>query len=85
MLDEPLNGVDLLTRDSIQELLIKYAPEDGSILISSHMVEELERMVDRAIFMKDGQMVMATDPEKLRISEGLSIADKYRQLYSKEA
>lgn len=85
MLDEPLNGIDLLARDSIQELLIKYAPIDGSILISSHMVEELERMVDRTIFMKEGKMVLDTDSEELRINEGLSIADKYRQLYSEEA
>jgi ABC-2 type transport system ATP-binding protein len=85
MLDEPLNGIDLLARDSIQELLIKYAPENGSILISSHMVEELERMVDRTIFMKNGRLVADTDVEELRMREGLSVADKYRQLYSEEA
>jgi ABC-2 type transport system ATP-binding protein len=48
-------------------------------------VEELERMVDRTIFMKNGRLVADTDVEELRMREGLSVADKYRQLYSEEA
>ena len=85
LLDEPFNGIDLIARDYISKLLIRYAPEDGVVVISSHMVEEIEKMIDVAVFMKQGRLELVSDVEKLRAEENISLADKYRQLYSKEA
>jgi ABC-2 type transport system ATP-binding protein len=49
------------------------------------MVEEIEKMIDVAVFMKQGRLELVSDVEKLRAEENISLADKYRQLYSKEA
>ncbi|MCR4673406.1 MAG: ABC transporter ATP-binding protein [Lachnospiraceae bacterium] len=84
LLDEPLNGIDLMSRDTIIKTIIGYAPENGCVVISSHMVEELEKTVDYAIFMRDGSIVFHTDVEELREKEAKSIVDKYREIYSGE-
>ncbi|MEE3356209.1 MAG: ABC transporter ATP-binding protein [Candidatus Weimeria sp.] len=81
LLDEPLNGIDLLTRESILKTLISHADPSRAMVISSHMVEELEPIVDTAVFMKEGRIVLQTDVESLREKEGLSIVEKYRQIY----
>jgi len=80
LLDEPLNGIDLIARDQVMELIISHASKDSTLLLSSHLVEEMERFISKAIFVKDGNMVASLDVEDLRIKEGLSLAEKYRQL-----
>ena len=81
LLDEPFNGIDLLTRDTLSHLIIGALSEGSSLVISSHMVEELEPIVDTAVFMKSGVLAAVCDVEGLRIRENKSIADKYRELY----
>ncbi len=82
MLDEPLNGIDLLARDEVMNMILGAASEDKILLISSHLVEELESVVDKAIFIKQAQLVGVFDVEGLRTTEGVSLADKYRQIFS---
>ncbi|MGN0241991.1 MAG: ABC transporter ATP-binding protein [Candidatus Weimeria sp.] len=82
LLDEPLNGIDLLARDALSQMIIGEMSEGSSLVISSHMVEELESIVDTAIFMKDGRIVEMRDVEDLRIKENKSVADRYREIYS---
>ncbi|SFO12025.1 ABC-2 type transport system ATP-binding protein [Pseudobutyrivibrio sp. JW11] len=82
MLDEPLNGIDLLARDEVMNMILDAASDDKILLISSHLVEELESVVDKAIFIKQAQLVGVFDVEGLRMAEGVSLADKYRQVFS---
>ena len=82
LLDEPLNGIDLLSRDALAPIIIGELDEHSALVISSHMVEELESIVDTAIFMKDGRIEEMRDVEELRMNENKSIADKYREIYS---
>ena len=81
LLDEPLNGIDLLARDEVVNTILQNMSENASVVISSHLVEELERIIDRAIFMKDGQVVLNGDVEEIRQERGESIVDLYRQIY----
>ena len=82
LLDEPFNGIDLLSRAALAKTIIGEMSEGSSLVISSHMVEELESLVDTAIFMKNGRIAEMSDVEGLRIKENKSIADKYREIYS---
>ncbi|MQN01176.1 MAG: ABC transporter ATP-binding protein [Lachnospiraceae bacterium] len=82
LLDEPFNGIDLLSRDVLAKMIIGEMSEGSSLVISSHMVEELESIVDMAVFMKNGRIAEMCDVETLRINENKSIADKYREIYS---
>lgn len=80
LLDEPLNGIDLIARDEVMQTIIESLNEDATIVISSHLVEELEPYVNQAIFFKQGEMIEQCDVEELRDTQGVSLADHYRTL-----
>ena len=81
LLDEPLNGIDLLARDEVVNTILTNMSDNASVVISSHLVEELERIIDKAIFMKDGQILLMGDVEEIRQERGESVTDLYRQIY----
>ena len=81
LLDEPLNGIDLLARDEVVNTILTNMSDNASVVISSHLVEELERIIDKAIFMKEGQIVLMGDVEEIRQERGESVVDLYRQIY----
>ena len=81
MLDEPFNGIDLLARDEIRASILQYATEEKLMLLSSHLVEEMEAIADRAVFIKEGRLIENVDLETLRETQGVSMADRYRQIY----
>ena len=82
MLDEPFNGIDLLARDEIRACILEYATEDKLLLLSSHLVEEMEAIADRAVFIRQGQLVECVDLEEMRGEKGVSMADRYREIYA---
>lgn len=81
MLDEPLNGIDLIARDRILDRILAKSSSDNAIIVSSHLVEELERISDRVMFLKDGKIVLEGDMDTLRQQTGKSISDIYRDIY----
>lgn len=81
LLDEPLNGIDLLARDEIMNSVLEAAGPEVALVISSHLVDELEKITDTAFFIKESRLVETRDAEELRISEGKSIVDRYREIY----
>lgn len=81
LLDEPLNGIDLLARDEIMNSVLEAAGRDVALVISSHLVDELEKITDTAIFMKNGRLAEMCEAEELRMLQGKSVADRYREIY----
>ena len=82
MLDEPFNGIDLLARDDIRDAILNAATPEKLLLLSSHLVEEMEAIADQAIFMKQGCLVEVRDLESMREQDGQSMADRYRAIYA---
>lgn len=82
MLDEPLNGIDIIARDKILHTIIKAADENKIIIVSSHLVDELEKLVDNAIFLKKGKLVIEGNAEELREKKGKSIVEMYKEIYA---
>lgn len=82
LLDEPLNGVDIIAREKVINTIIANASEENSIIISSHLVDELEKIIDDAIFIKNGSMILAGDAEQIRQERGKSIVDLYKEIYA---
>lgn len=82
MLDEPLNGIDIIARESIIQTIVEAAGEDKTIVISSHLVDELEPIVDGVVFMKQGGVILAGDAEEIRAERGKSIVDLYKEVYA---
>lgn len=82
MLDEPLNGIDIIARDRIITTILEAANEDTTLLISSHLVDELEKIIDHAIFIKNGSIELVGDAEELRETRGKSIVELYKEIYA---
>lgn len=81
MLDEPFNGIDLLARDEIRECILARTGKDKLMLISSHLVEEMQAIVDRAVFIREGQLVEVRDLKEMQETDGVTIIDRYRAIY----
>ena len=82
MLDEPLNGIDIIARESVIQTIVEAAGEGKTVVISSHLVDELEPIVDSVVFMKQGSVVLAGDAEEIRTERGKSIVDLYKEVYA---
>lgn len=83
ILDEPLGGVDPLTRDLILDTVLRNFEDGSSMIISTHMIADLERILDRAVFLKHGRIVLDESADALRESRGKSIDAIYREVFSK--
>ena len=79
MFDEPLNGVDILTRTQTIDAIIAGRREGRTMLISTHLVDELEDVVDTTIFLKQGRLIMAGD--KREICAGRTLKELYIEIY----
>lgn len=81
LLDEPLNGIDIIARDQILDAIRRQISPEKTFLISSHLVDELERMVHEAVFMKDGRLVMSGDTATLARDTGKTLTELYKDIY----
>jgi len=81
MLDEPFNGIDLLARDEIRTSILERFAEKKILLMSSHLVEEMEAIADQAAFLKNGKLIEQVDLETMRNERGVSMADRYREIF----
>lgn len=80
MLDEPLNGIDLKAREEIIDVVLTTVSSKNAVIISTHLIEEIESIIDHAIFMKNGNVIYECDVEEERMRSGRSAADLYREL-----
>ena len=81
MLDEPFNGIDLLARDEIRACILQEAAPEKALILSSHLVEEMEAIADQAIFIKRGKLVEVRDLDEMRTMDHVSMADRYRAIF----
>lgn len=79
MFDEPLNGVDILTRTQTIDAILAGRREGRTMLISTHLVDELEDVVDTTVFLRHGKLVMAGD--KREICAGRTLKELYIEVY----
>ena len=80
LFDEPFNGIDLIARDDIAAMIRSRLTPGTVMVLSSHLVEELEAVTDRAVFMRGGKVLAVTGNEELR-ARGIGMADAYREVY----
>ncbi len=81
VLDEPIAGVDPAARDYIlNTILSNYEPE-ASILIATHLIADIESILDEVVFLKDGQIVQHTSVDEIRGKEGKSVDAYFREVF----
>jgi len=73
---------NIVAREQVINAVISKASPDKIIIMSSHLVDELEAVIDYAVFIKDGVIVSQGDAENLRTASGMSIVDQYKRIYA---
>ena len=81
ILDEPLSGVDPATRDYILDTILSNFKEGASIIISTHLITDIERILDEVVFIDDGKIVLAGSADELRNKEKSSIDEIFRRMF----
>lgn len=81
LLDEPLAGIDLFTKEQIAWIFSSHYMEGKGILMTTHEIAEVEHLIDRVIFLQDGTIIQEDDSEEMRELYGKSVQDRMREVY----
>ncbi len=82
VLDEPIAGVDPAARDYILNTILNNYAEDATIIISTHLISDIENILDEVIFIKDGQISLTSSVDKIREENGKSVDALFREVFT---
>ncbi|GAA0177821.1 ABC transporter ATP-binding protein [Clostridium sediminicola] len=81
VLDEPIAGVDPVAREKILDAILNNFNEGSSMIITTHLVRDIEKLFDEVAFISEGKIIEQGDAEQLRIDRGMSIDEVYRDIF----
>ena len=81
ILDEPIAGVDPAARDYILRTILSHKQANATMLISTHLISEIEQYFDYVIFLKEGRVVLEGKTDEVREREGKSIDELFREVF----
>ena len=81
ILDEPIGGVDPAARDYILQTILGNYNENATILLSTHLVHDIENILDRVLFLRQGQLVLNTTVDDIRINQKKSVDALFREVF----
>jgi len=81
LLDEPIGGVDPATRDYILNTIIGNYDNEATILISTHLIADVEKVLDEFLFLKDGVITMHDTTDNVRETQGKSLDELFREVF----
>ena len=81
LLDEPIGGVDPAARDYILSTILNNYQKDATVILSTHLIGDIEPILDEAIFLKDGRVFAHRNAEELRETEGKSVDAYFREVF----
>lgn len=82
LLDEPIGGVDPAARDFILKTILTNYSEDASVLISTHLISDVEKVLDDVIFIKQGRLVLHKSVDEIRSEEKKSVDMLFREVFA---
>jgi ABC-2 type transport system ATP-binding protein len=81
LLDEPIGGVDPAARDYIINTIIGNHSEDAAVLISTHLIQDVEQILDDVVFLKEGRLILRGAADDIRAEKGMSIDMLFREVF----
>ena len=81
ILDEPIGGVDPAARELILDIILNNYAEDAIVMISTHLISDIEKIFDDVIFLKNGELVLHENSEQLREENGKSVDELFREVF----
>lgn len=82
ILDEPIAGVDPAARDYILDVILSNYDPEASILISTHLISDIEKILDQAVFIRNGEIVLNSSVDDIRVKEGKSVDALFREVFA---
>lgn len=82
VLDEPIAGVDPAARDYILKTIISNYNENATVLLSTHLISDIENILDEVIFIREGNLVLQTTVENIRETKGKSVDSYFREVFA---
>ena len=82
ILDEPIAGVDPAARDYILRTIITNYNENATVLISTHLITDIENILDEVVFMKEGRLLLQTSVEEIREEKGKRVDAYFREVFA---
>lgn len=80
-LDEPIGGVDPAARDFILNTIIRNYSEDATVVLSTHLISDIERVLDEVVFLNRGRLVFHRSVDEIRETEGKSVDQLFREVF----
>jgi len=84
ILDEPIAGVDIITRNEILKLIIENISDESTAIISTHLIKDIEHIFDQVMFLKDANIDKIYNVEDIRINKNISVEDLYLEYFGGE-
>lgn len=81
VLDEPIAGVDPAARDYVISTIINNYNPESTVLISTHLISDIEQILDRVLFLKDGNLVLDKSLDEIREENGMSVDELFREVF----
>lgn len=81
ILDEPIGGVDPAARDYILHTILNNYNEEATILLSTHLIHDIESILDQVIFIRQGQLVLNASVDEIRMEQGKSVDSLFREVF----
>ena len=81
VLDEPIAGVDPVARDQILDAIIKNYNKESTMIITTHLVRDMENIFDDVVFLREGVVELMGNAEELREEKGMQIDDLYKEIF----
>lgn len=81
LMDEPFSGIDIFSREQIAEVFTSHLVEDRGVIITTHEINDIEHLIDRAVLLDDGIVLRDFRTEEVRELEGKSVVDVMREVY----
>ncbi len=82
LLDEPIGGVDPAARDYILNTILTNYSENSTVVISTHLISDIERVLDEVIFLKNGELMLHDSVDNIREQEGKSVDQLFREVFA---
>lgn len=81
LMDEPFSGIDIFSREEIANVFTSHLIENRGVIVTTHEIQDIEHLVDKAILINDGIVVKEFNAEEVREEQGMSIVDVMREVY----
>lgn len=81
LLDEPIGGVDPAARDYILDTILRNYNENATVIISTHLISDIENILDYVVFINQGKVVMTSSVDDIRDEKGKSVDGLFREVF----